>query len=385
MRFLRRDAVVDLALTTAIGVELMVTISVSQEPGARPAGAGAYALGLAMALPILAWRRRPLAALLVSSAVLFAYYAIGYPGFSPVFALSLQMYFAALAGRARWALGIALFYLATGFFVTGVREHDGVFRALGNFLPHLALLSVIILLGAHVRSRRELAAETRERLRQAEESREREAARRVAEERLRIAREVHDTVAHSMATIIVQAGSALHRLGERADPSRDALVAIRRTGKEALAEIRSTLGMLRDGAGPGQGPGHDLDGMPALLDAVRAAGLTVDVVTEGARRELGPGAGHAAYRILQESLTNVLRHAGSGATARVRLAYREDGLDIEVTDDGTGPGGGAGGGNGLTGMRERASAAGGTFAAGPAPGGGFRVTARLPAAGPAPE
>jgi signal transduction histidine kinase len=381
VRLLRRGAVLDLGMTLAITAELMVTITVSQEPGARTPGAGAYTLALAMALPILARRHRPLAALLVSSVALFAYYAIGYPGFSPVFALSLQMYFAALAGRGRWALAIALFYLAIGFFVTGVREHAGVFHALGNFLPHLALLTVIILLGAHVRSRRELAAETRERLRQAEESREREAARRVAEERLRIAREVHDTVAHSMATIIVQAGSALHRLGERENPSRDALLAIRRTGKEALAEIRSTLGMLRDGAVTG----HDLDGMPALLDAVRAAGLTVDVVTEGVRRDLGPGAGHAAYRILQESLTNVLRHAGSGATARVRLAYREDGLDIEVTDDGTGPGGGLGGGNGLTGMRERAEAVRGTFAAGPAPGGGFRVTARLPVAGLAPE
>jgi signal transduction histidine kinase len=336
--------------------------------------AGAYLLASLIALPILARRRWPLGTLLASASLLFVYYASGYPGFSPSFALTVQVYFASLAGRWRWAAGVTAFYISAGYIVIVGFKHQPVLLMLGDSIPQLALMAVVILLGEYVRSRRELAAETRERLRQAEESREREAARRVAEERLRIARELHDTVAHSMATITVQAGSALHLLGDGDDGSRAALTAIRRTGKAALAEMRAVLGMLRDREDATE-PG--LDRMPALLDAVRSAGLAVEVDTSGDAR-IAPDVEHAAYRILQESLTNVLRHAGPAARARVRLAYGDEELIIEVTDDGKGPSGGESGGNGLIGMRERAETVGGTFTAGPAPGGGFAVSARLP-------
>jgi len=270
-----------------------------------------------------------------------------------------------------------------------------VIQTFADFLPHVALAAAVILLAEVVRGRRALAAETRERLRQAEQERERESARRVAEERVRIARELHDTVAHSMATITVQAGSALHVLDARPGEVRSALTAIRDTSKRALQEMRATLGILREGTEPEEAAG--LDRLPALIDAVRAAGVPVVLEVRGRAARLGPHADHSAYRILQESLTNVLRHAGAGVRATVRISYDPAGVALEVVDDGAGvsgvqdgkergdlgasghaAGGSWAGGHGLGGMRERAESVGGTLTAGPRPGGGFVVSARLP-------
>ncbi len=273
-------------------------------------------------------------------------------------------------------------------------------------LPALGVvvLALAVLLGEVVRGRRALAAETAQRQRAAQEERDAEAARRVAEERLRIARDLHDTVAHSMATITVQAGSALHLLGGQDGNLRAALTAIRETSKEALREMRGTLGQLRGDGQPsgGQAGQAGLDRLPSLQAAVAAAGAPVTISVEGSQRALPADVDQAAYRILQEALTNVLRHAGPSARAAVQLCYRPDELAIRVTDDGgagngsspvsSGSGdGGAGGGHGLTGRAERAAAAGGEVTAGPLAGGGFEVTARLPlppgggaAAGPSP-
>ncbi len=184
------------------------------------------------------------------------------------------------------------------------------------------------------------------RLRLAEEERAAEAGRVVAEERLRIARELHDTVAHSMATIAVQAGSALHLLDGDAPPRelRPALTAIRETSKGALTETRSVLGQLRGSESGDHAPGDaartGLARLEALRAAVTAAGAPVTVTVEGDQRPLPAEADHSAYRILQESLTNVLRHAGPGTAAHVSLRYQPDGLIITVTDDGTPTGGG---------------------------------------------
>lgn len=372
-----RPLLVDAGLTAGVMVGLSITVSVATEPRSRPVDAGAYVLACLVALPILVRRRWPVGALVASAVLLTVYYASNYPGFSPAFALPVQMYFASLAGRWRWAAGITGFFLLAGYVVIMGIKHEPPLQSLSDSLPQVALMAMTILFGEYVRRRRELAAETRERLRQAEAGREREAARRVAEERLRIARELHDTVAHSMVTIIVQAGSALHLLGERDDGSRAALAAIRRTGKEALDEIRATLGELRDEGGGEPVPEYGLDRLANLLDAVRAAGLVVDVVTDGTPR-LTADADHAAYRILQESLTNVLRHAGPAAAATVSLSCEADELVLRVADDGPGPAAGTVHGNGLNGMRERAETVGGTLHAAPGDGEGFTVTARLP-------
>ena len=236
-----------------------------------------------------------------------------------------------------------------------------------------ALCLLAIAAGDVVRSRREAIARLAE-------QQEEHAQRRLGEERLRIAREVHDVVAHAMVAINVQAGVAAHRLDKDPEQARTALRAIKQASGEALSDLRATLGVLRgeDAAAP-LGPAAGLGDLDELAGGLRAAGVEVQL-------DVGdvaglPGAVHAAgYRIVQEALTNVLRHAGA-SRVRVRVARDGGSLRVEVADDGSGAAGnGAGGtGNGVAGMRERAAALGGTLEVGPAPGGGWRVAAELPA------
>lgn len=215
------------------------------------------------------------------------------------------------------------------------------------------------------------------------------AARRASEERLAIARDLHDVVAHSISVINVQANTALHLMDRQPERARDALTAIREVSGQALKELGSVLGALRDAGGSAGGaplaPVPGVARLDELAARARSAGFAVSVAAEGAVRELPAGVDAAAYRIVQEALTNAVRHSG-GQAASVRLRYGDGDLMIEVDDDGGGAGGavaggGTGGsGNGLAGMAERARALGGTFQAGPRPGGGgFRVLARLPA------
>ena len=219
------------------------------------------------------------------------------------------------------------------------------------------------------------------------------AARRASEERLAIARDLHDVVAHSISVINVQANTALHLMDRQPERARDALTAIREVSGQALKELGSVLGALRDAGGSAVDGGAPLAPVPgvARLDELaaraRSAGFAVSVAAEGTARELPAGVDAAAYRIVQEALTNAVRHSG-GQAASVRLRYGDGDLVIEVDDDGGAASGGAGAasggaggsGNGLAGMAERARALGGTFQAGPRPDGrGFRVLARLPA------
>jgi signal transduction histidine kinase len=382
------------AVVVAVLVELNVTVGGG--PGARPLDALAYVLGAVLAVPVLFRRKWPLGALIGCSVLLFLYYSLYRRNISPAPLLSLPLYDAAVAGYLIAAIAIPAVYMSIGLFVVGASTHLGLVALLAEFLPGIAVLFLAVMLGEVVRSRRALAGETADRLRLASEEREAEAGRRVAEERLRIARELHDTVAHSMATITVQAGSALHVLGPGDQPGgpdanlRGALSAIRETSKAALTEMRATLGQLRNEI-PDESPelrAAGLDRLPALCEAVTAAGAPVTRTTEGQERLLPAAVSHAAYRILQESLTNVLRHAGPQARASVCLRYEPEALVIRVTDDGTGPGtpaddvGGAACGHGLTGMAERAAAVGGTFSASAGTDGGFEIVARLPASGP---
>lgn len=207
---------------------------------------------------------------------------------------------------------------------------------------------------------------------------EHETMRRVAEERLHIAREVHDVVGHGLATITLRAGVA-DRVADR-DPAevRDALRAIRQVSRDALTELSTLLGILRaDGTPAARAPLPDLDALPRLVDGLREAGLAVDlelIAGDGVPDVVGA----AGYRIVQEALTNVARHAGAGARAHVRLSHHDDVVEVEVRDDGRGAPAPVRPGGGLTGMRERATALGGRFEAGTAPDGGFRVWAVLP-------
>jgi signal transduction histidine kinase len=228
----------------------------------------------------------------------------------------------------------------------------------------------------------ELAKARRDRAAQVVEARAEQDRRQASEERLRIAREVHDVLAHHVSLINVQSGVALHLIDSQPEQAREALTAIKQSSKEVLVELRNILGVLRhvDGDG-GSAPRHpvaSLDQLDRLVARMGTAGLPVTVDVEGDRRPVPRGVDAAALRIVQESLTNTYRHAGP-ATAAVTLSYRPDELAVRVDDDGRGgaePS--AGTGNGLTGMRQRVEALSGTFSAGPKPGGGFRVVATFP-------
>jgi signal transduction histidine kinase len=205
--------------------------------------------------------------------------------------------------------------------------------------------------------------------------------RHVLEERRRIARELHDVIAASFATINVQAGVAVHVLDERPDQASEALRAIKDASREALREIRAIVGLLRQDDDPGEEKAS-LSRLDELTDTVTTAGATTRLITLGTPRPLGAEVDRAAYRIIQESLTNVLRHAGP-ASARVWVEYDDAGLSIEIEDDGAGhvsvaDGATSSPGYGIVGMSERASAAGGDLEAGPRPEGGFSVRAFLP-------
>ncbi|WP_156721986.1 sensor histidine kinase [Streptomyces apocyni] len=235
--------------------------------------------------------------------------------------------------------------------------------------------------GDAVRSRRAFVDAIRERAERAERTREEEARRRVAEERLRIARELHDVVAHHIALVNVQAGVAAHVMDKRPDQAKEALAHVREASRSALGELRSTVGLLRQSGDP-EAPTEPAPGLARLgelLDTFRNAGLQVEVVRVDDGTPLPASVDLATYRVIQEALTNVQKHAGAEATAEVSVIRVGRQIEITVLDDGPGfQGPPDGGGHGLLGMRERVSALGGSCTAGPRYQGGFRVHATLP-------
>jgi signal transduction histidine kinase len=343
------------------------------QPLARPLDALGVALLLAGAVALVVRRRYPAGVLGVAAAAVWVYLALDYP-YGPVFLAGLvAMCSAVVSGNRRSA------YLVTGvafaaLLVLHLIRHPGESPPLFGAGGWLSSLAIVIAVCEWWRARRERLAQ----LRLAQEEAER---RRGSEERLRIARDLHDSLGHHVSLINVQAGVALHLMDDDPEQARSALAAIKRSSGELLREMRATLGVLRGvDEGPPRAPVAGLARLEDLLAENRSAGLPVELEVVGAQRELPPIVDQAAYRIVQESLTNTRRHAGP-AHAHVRLEYADDGLSVRVDDDGLGAPAHTepSGGNGLPGMRERATALGGTLTAGPRPGGGFRVTAHLPA------
>jgi signal transduction histidine kinase len=277
-----------------------------------------------------------------------------------------------LIGLAAAEVGLALVQLTPG--------RTGLSTWVGNTL----VLAAAWLLGNFVGDRRAYAAQLEERTAELEQAREDLARRAVADERLRLARELHDVVAHAMSVIAVQSGVGAHVAETQPEEARKALAAIETASRAALEELRRLLGVLRqdDGDEPhgSLAPVPGLADLDTLLAEVGKAGLAVRLRVEGVRPELPAGVDLSAYRIVQEALTNVVKHAGP-ARAQVVVCYGDREVAVEITDDGKGaPGDGrtAKVGHGIIGMRERVALFGGDLEAGPLPGGGFRVAARLP-------
>jgi signal transduction histidine kinase len=311
--------------------------------------------------------RRPLATMAASVLAADVYIGLGYP-YGPVFvSAAIALFVAVQMGRRRSATILAVAGYVGYIIATSVdpKADDGVPVA------HLALvagwLAVLLTISELVRVRR---AQHTERHRMAED----DERRRVAEQRLLLAQELHDVLAHNISLINVQASVALHLIDDKPEQARPALLNIKVASHDALQELRTALDVLRRGEAAPRSPAPRLDDLDALVDGVRASGLDVRVEVDGIARPFPAAVELAAYRIVQEALTNITRHAHARHVT-VRLAY-DEAVNIEVVDDGVG--GHAGNGNGIVGMRERASALGGSVDAGPRPAGGFRVTARLP-------
>lgn len=357
------------ALLTAGGTAFALNRPWGGPPGGALDGIGIALLAIGP-LALVFRRANRVAALAVTAGAVVGYLGLGYPPTGPTgLAFAVALVSAVAAGSQHRALAVVAVAAAVllGWVLLSGREVP--WAAVG---PVLAWLAALIAAGLLWRVRRERSEQAR---RAAEEERR----RRVGEERLRIAQELHDVLGHHVSLINVQAGVALFLMDDDPEQARTALTEIKRSSRDLLREMRSTLGVLRgvDEAAP-RLPTPGLDRLDALLDEARAAGLPVQRHTTGEPRPLPTGTDLAAYRIVQESLTNTRRHAGA-ATAVVTLTYSADALELRIDDDGRGPADGVTDGTGLTGMRERARSVGGTLQAGPGPAGGFRVLATLPA------
>jgi signal transduction histidine kinase len=335
-------------------------------------------LAFTSAMPLLARRSHALAALITSTALMLVHILIGYPeGSIPLTVLVLTYSAGVWCPTTRQAVaGIAIIYGVLAVLVA--TDTPGLDTA--NTLGNVGIFTSAWVTGLVVRSRRaETDARVAEALERAEVQRQ-EAARAVAEERLRIAQELHDVVAHSMSVIAVQAGVGAHVLDTQPEEARRSLDAISQTSRATLAEMRRLLGVLRGEDGErAHAPAPGLDDLDALTNEVRVTGVDVTLEMDGDRRCVPPGVDLSAYRVVQEALTNVIKHAGQGVSAHVSIGCRPDEISIEVLDDGRGAAAAPSpGGHGLVGMRERVAVWGGELVAGPRPGGGYRVKARIP-------
>lgn len=292
----------------------------------------------------------------------------------------------------RWASRLALICSLTAAGLSQLRWEAEP----GGSWPQQIFVTVIMtvpfvlawVMGDSLRTRRAYFNQLEERAARLEREREAQSKVAVAAERARIARELHDVVAHNVSVMVVQADGAAYVMDAAPDQARQALETISSTGRQALAEMRRLLGVLRTGDTRESGeyvPQPDVEQIEDLVDQVRRTGLAVDFKVEGTARPLPSGVELTAYRIVQEALTNTRKHGGPDAGASVRLVYFDDGLGLLVEDDGRGAahelyedGGADGAGHGMIGMRERVGMVGGTLDAGPRPGGGFRISALLP-------
>jgi len=372
---------------TFMQVQGVSTAAESSEVASRPLsdlGHVAYVLLIVSGLVLVARRRWPVAVFVIAALASLVYFTLDFPDGPGWIALFVALYTLTAYGDGRRSLviaGVGISLLAAVWLAASA--HIEPRAAIGWVFFRIGASVMSAALGESARSRRFIAAEAHERAERAERTREEEARSRVDAERLRIAREVHDTVAHAIAIINVQAGVTAHVLDKRPEGAREALESIEQTSSQALREMRAILGVLRD-SNDGRVPHPGLGQIDELTAQARDAGLDVELEASPPSAPLPSAVGSAAYRILQESITNVIRHVGP-TRVTVALDYGIDALEVRVTDEGRrGAGNGTGGrhepGHGIDGMRERCQLLGGDLIAGSLPGGGFEVKARLPLA-----
>jgi signal transduction histidine kinase len=367
----------------AVAAAVVVVVTVLGPANGYGRSHPAILVGLLLTVP-LAWRRRaPVgAAVVVVAAGLLELLVVS--EFLAANVAALAMIYALAAYAPRWAGQAGLIAGLAGAVLAALRYFD--FGDRTSLLVGVGSISVAVVaawaLGNLRRARLQRFDSLQERARLLEVERDQEMRLAATAERARIARELHDVVAHSLSVVIAQADGG--RYAGKSDPeaATGALEAIAATGRQALTDMRSLLGVLRDGGGEEYAPQPDVAAIPALVEDVRASGLDVDLIVEGAPQPLPAGPQLAAFRIVQESLTNVLKHAGPASRAWVRLQWRADALELSVLDDGRGASAAIaasdGAGQGLRGMRERAQLHGGRLDAGPRPSGGYGVHAALP-------
>jgi signal transduction histidine kinase len=356
-------------------------------PGCGPwTPVSAVLIGL-QTLPLAVRRRYPVGVLAVTGVGIGIYSGLGYLEAGANFGVLVAFYTVA-ADTDRRTASVAAVLTAAGVLLTFANYSVKDTQAATELLTTGIIYSATWIVGDYVRQRREESVRLQGLAERLEHEREERARQAVADERARIARELHDVVAHHVSVMVVQAAAARRIATTDPAAAQAALIAVEGSGRTALAEMRRMLEVLRADDGP-LAPQPGLAGLGTLLADVRAAGLPVELTIEGQPAELPPGVDLAAYRIVQEALTNVVKHAGR-ASARVRLGYAPSSIAIEVTDDGRGAAaepGPDGAGHGLLGMRERVALYGGALETGPRPAGGFRVYATLsfdpPAGAPA--
>jgi signal transduction histidine kinase len=390
--WLRPPLAADLALVLGFGIfAVLVTVQAARAgSGQRRLDWLAWGLLAVATVALVARRRRPAMVVLVTSAATVASVGLGYPLGLIWVAPLLALYTAAAGGHRRLAVVAGGMQAAV---LVGWALADPELGTPAQVAMAVLNVALAVATGEVSRGRRDYLAEAERRAIEAERTREETARRRAGEERLRLARDLHDITAHTIAVIAIQAGVAEEALAEGPEPAREAVRAIRASSRQALAELKATVVTLREGeeaAPPGPLPG--LDRLGELVAMAQRGGVRVELAVSGATRPLPPAVELTAYRIAQEALTNVLRHA-QATSATVGLRYARDALQVEVDDDGHRDNGveSASGrpsedpdrqirrsGHGLAVMAERAAAIGGHLEAGAKPAGGWRVHAWLP-------
>jgi signal transduction histidine kinase len=331
-------------------------------------------IAIALVMPLI-WRRRaPFAVFTAIAVIAFGQWLSDVDAITDIALLIAVYTVAAQEPRGRVIAACAILEIGIVLAVAKWAEPS----LLPSFVLLTGMATAAVVLGLNVRTRRAYLASVEERAAQLERERDQQGRLAAAAERARIAREMHDIVAHNLSVMIALADGAGYMAPNDPERAASAMEQVSQTGRRALGEMRRLLEVLRQDDSTALAPQPGLADLEPLLERVRAAGLHARLETSGTPVELGAGAQLTVYRLVQEALTNTLKHAGADARATVRLRYDGDGVEVEVADDGVGPARvAAAGGQGLNGMRERAAVYGGRLEAGPAPGGGWRVRTRL--------